>query len=153
MVPEVTDLVRRGQREILVLYNDLQNQPTGENLEAAINSYKAHNIFFKEILYLGLKFMKKIVGCLHKRPELKAIAFEWATFSINTLTQEDEKMSEVDIENSYGQLNHSSEEFFYFHGRKWAVKYLTKFFEQVLIYKKDDPRVKNEIDNFYHKNF
>ena len=153
MVPEVTDLVRRGQSEILVLYNSLQNQPTGEPLEAAINTYKSQDIFFKEIMYLGLKFMKKIVSCLQKRPELKAIAFEWATISINTLTQENEKMSEVDIENSYGQLHHSSEEFFYFHGKKWAVKYLTRFFEQVLIYKKDDPRVNNETDSFYQENW
>lgn len=42
-----------------------------------------------------------------------------------------------------------TEAFNYFHGRKWAIKFIIAFFQKILIYKQADPQVSQSTTQFY----
>lgn len=98
---------------------------------------------YYEVLYLAAKFCTNSVRNSEDR-QMTTQYHNYAAFFVNTLNASHSQMKEKAVE--WHTIPRNTLLFYFMHGSKWMLKYLEKFFDHVLI-----PR-KNR-DNFEYSHF
>lgn len=83
------------------------------------------------------------------RPQLRQYSFSWAVISLSRIDIYKEELLKKAEEEDNLNFPRGSEAFNYFHGRKWAIKYMIAFVQKILIYKQADPQISQTTTQFY----
>lgn len=104
--------------------------------------------FYNEQLYLSIKFMTKCLDWV-RTPDLRQYSIQWTEICFTQIDNYKEGLAGLVRNEEEQSSRHGSEQFSYFHGRKWAVKYLSLFIRKVLVYKASDPLITQSTRQFY----
>jgi hypothetical protein len=100
--------------------------------------YNKEKESYEEILYMSIKLAYKTV--YHELPiTLKILYCKWSITAQNRLDEENEAYSQHAREFPHSCGKRGTDAFNYFHGKKWAAKFMVRFMERVMVHKKSEP--------------
>lgn len=100
---------------------------------------------------MSIKFIYKTIN-YDFPPSLRRYCCDWAIFALCELTKVDAKCSEIASKDPLFCGLRGTDMFTYFHSKKWAARYLSKFLERIMVYKRSDPQITQITKDFYRDN-
>ncbi len=133
-----------GQQKLQRIYGEI----TSPQQQQLIRYYSESRRKFEQILYLSIKLISKSFQqeCALR---LREIGVEWADIAIRNISHEEAEFKN-DPRSPMGSKGDAK--FNFFHGKKWALKFLFSFIQKVAVYKKKNNEFNSLAINFYASN-
>ena len=149
--PLLLDFIREGNNIIQDMYDkltEISDKQEGMNFLKLYGQVKRK---FEEILYLSIKLACK-AACFDGAELYRDIAFEWADVAMTKVRHCYVPEEYCEKDQGTGMGVKGNDRFNFHHSKKWALKFLHRFFENVLVLRENDREYNNITLNYYQQN-